>query len=130
MQKNEKESKKGITRGVIAKETGINAETIRYYEKIELLQPPARSRGGHRIYNPEHAQRLRFIKRCRELGFTLEEIRGLLMLVDRQEVSCQRVQHIADEHALSIRQKINDLKKMAKTLKDLSNQCSGEDVPD
>ena len=78
--------KSGVSRGVIAKQTGINAETIRYYEKIGLLSEPSRSSGGHRIYENKHGQRLRFIKRCRELGFNLEEIRSLLTLVDQQEV--------------------------------------------
>lgn len=120
----------GVSRGVIAKQTGINAETIRYYEKIGLLPEPSRSSGGHRVYENEHAQRLRFIKRCRELGFNLDEIRGLLILVDQQEVSCALVQHIADDHVVNIRKKISDLRKMEKTLKDLSSRCSGEDVPD
>ena len=122
--------KSGVSRGGIAKQTGINAETIRYYEKISLLQEPSRSSGGHRIYFPAHAQRLRFIKRSRELGFTLEEIRGLLTLVDQEEVSCERVQHIADDHVVSIRKKISDLKRMERTLKELSGGCSGKDVPD
>jgi MerR family mercuric resistance operon transcriptional regulator len=90
---------KNLTRGVLSNRTGINAETIRYYEKIELIPEPSRSPGGHRVYEQEHLQRLLFIKRCRELGFSLEEIRGLLNLVDREEVSCERVQHIADEHS-------------------------------
>lgn len=119
-----------LTRGVLASQTGINPETIRYYEKIHLMPAPSRSAGGHRIFNEQHAQRLRFIKRCRELGFTLEEIRGLLTLVDRQQVSCERVQHVATEHVVSIRRKMADLRRMERTLKELVGQCSGEDVPE
>jgi MerR family transcriptional regulator, mercuric resistance operon regulatory protein len=119
-----------LTRGVLANQTGINPETIRYYEKINLMPVPSRSAGGHRIYEDQHSQRLRFIKRCRELGFTLDEIRGLLTLVDRQEVSCERVQHLADDHVISIRRKIADLRSMERTPRDLSSQCSGKDVPE
>ena len=120
----------GVSRGVIAKQTGINSETIRYYEKIDLLPEPSRSSGGHRVYENRHGQRLRFIKRCRELGFSLEEIRGLLTLVDQKEVSCERVQHIANDHVMNIRKKISDLRRMERSLKELSSRCSGEDVPD
>jgi len=119
-----------LTRGVLSNRTGINAETIRYYEKVKLIPEPSRSPGRHRMYEQEHLHRLLFIKRCRELGFSLEEIRGLLNFVDREEVSCERVQHIADEHVISIRKKIADLRRMERTLKDLSSQCSGEDVPE
>ena len=121
---------KSVTRGVLAKQTGVNAETIRYYEKIGLLPEPGRSEGGHRIYDEFHLQRLYFIRRCREMGFTLEEIRELLSLVDREEVSCERVQHIAEEHIVGITAKIRDLQRMKRTLKELASQCSGADVPD
>ncbi len=119
-----------LSRGTLAAETGVHPETIRYYEKIQLMPEPPRSDGGHRVYDDQHAQRLRFIKRCRELGFTLEEIRGMLTLVDRGEVSCERVQHLADEHISSVRQKIADLRKIERTLKNLVQQCSGKDVPE
>lgn len=121
---------KQLSRGVLAKRSGVNAETVRYYEKISLLPEPGRSAGGHRVYRDEDFQRLCFIRRCREMGFSLEEIRGLLSLVDGQQVSCERVKSIADEHLQDIRTKISDLKKMEKTLHTLSASCSGEDVPE
>lgn len=121
---------KHVTRGVLAKQTGVNGETIRYYEKIGLLPEPGRSEGGHRIYDEFHLQRLYFIKRCREMGFTLEEIRELLSLVDRKEVSCERVQNIAEEHVAVITAKVRDLQRMKRTLKELASQCSGKDVPE
>lgn len=114
----------------MAKRSGVNAETIRYYEKITLMPEPGRNSGGHRIYEEEHLQRLCFIRRCREMGFTLEEIRELLSLVDREQVSCEHVQQIAEDHVLSIRQKIKDLQRMQDTLRDLAKQCSGENVPE
>ncbi len=113
----------------MAKHSGVNAETIRYYEKIQLMPEPDRNSGGHRSYEQIHLQRLCFIRRCREMGFTLEEIRELLSLVDREQVSCEHVQQIAQDHVVSIRQKIKDLQRMLGTLRDLAKQCSGEDVP-
>jgi MerR family transcriptional regulator, mercuric resistance operon regulatory protein len=68
--------------GALSKQSGVNIETIRYYEKIGIMPPPARSAGGYRIYEPEHLKRLSFVRRGRELGFSLDELRGLLRLVD------------------------------------------------
>lgn len=121
---------KQLSRGGLAKHSGVNMETIRYYEKISLLPEPTRSSGGHRVYQDRDLQRLIFIRRCREMGFSLEEIRGLLLLVDREQVSCERVKSIADEHLLDIEAKISDLKKMERTLRELSANCSGDDVPE
>lgn len=123
-------AQKNVTRGVLAKRSGVHAETIRYYEKIELMPEPDRNSGGHRIYEQVHLQRLCFIRRCREMGFTLEEIRELLSLVDREQVSCEHVQQIAQDHVVSIRQKIKDLQRMQGTLRDLAKQCSGKNVPE
>ena len=116
--------------GKVAAHTGCNIETIRFYEKQALLPPPGRTEGGHRLYTSEMVGRLVFIRRCRELGFSMEEIRQLLSVVDGEQVSCERVKEIADEHLHDIRSKIADLRKMERTLRDLSGQCSGEDVPD
>ncbi len=123
-------NQKHLSRGKLAQRSGVNAETIRYYEKVSLLLAPRRSAGGHREYGESDFQRLRFIRRCREMGFSLEEIRGLLSLVDREQVSCELVKHMADDHLLDIRAKIADLKKMEHTLRALSASCSGGDVPE
>lgn len=121
---------KNLSRGTLAQRSGVNSETVRYYEKIALLPPPCRSAGGHRVYQEEDLQRLCFIRRCREMGFSLEEIRGLLSLVDGRQVSCDRVKSIADEHLRDIQTKISDLRKMERTLRTLSANCSGDDVPE
>jgi len=118
-----------LSRGTLAKQSGVNIETIRYYENIELMPDPMRSEGGHRLYNETHLQRLSFIRRCRELGFTLKEIRGLLKLVDGGDYTCAEVRDLTIEHLDDIRQKINDLKKMQYTLKTMVSQCDGELVP-
>ena len=119
-----------VTIGKVAAITGCHIETIRFYEKEALLPHPDRSEGGHRLYSTQLIERLVFIRRSRELGFSMAEIRQLLSLVDGEQVSCQRVQQIADEHLRDVRAKIVDLKKMERSLDDLSNQCSGDDVPD
>jgi MerR family mercuric resistance operon transcriptional regulator len=121
---------KNLSRGNLAQRSGVNSETVRYYEKIALLPTPDRSAGGHRVYQEDDLQRLCFIRRCREMGISLEEIRGLLSLVDGQQVSCERVKCIADEHLQDIKKKISDLEKMEKTLRTLSSSCSGDDVPE
>ena len=118
-----------LSRGTLAKQSGVNIETIRYYENIELMPDPMRSEGGHRLYNETHLQRLSFIRRCRELGFTLKEIRGLLKLVDGGDYTCAEVRDLTIEHLDDVKQKINDLKKMQSTLKTMVSQCDGELVP-
>lgn len=116
--------------GKVAAQTGCNIETIRFYEKEGLLPAPGRTVGGHRLYTKVMVERLVFVRRSRELGFSMDEIRQLLSLVDREQVSCERVQTIAEAHLGDIRSKIADLRKMERSLRDLCSQCSGEDVPD
>ena len=115
--------------GKVSAVSGCNIETIRFYEKQGLLLKPGRTQGGHRIYSDEMIDRLMFIRRCRGLGFSMEEIRQLLSLVDGEQVSCERVKAMALDNLQDIRSKIDDLKKMESTLQKLSSQCSGEDVP-
>ena len=122
--------KTGLSRGILAKQSGVNSETIRYYEKIKLMPDPVRSEGGHRVYNETHLQRLSFIRRCRELGFTLKEIRGLLELVDGGNYTCAEVRDRTTAHLDEVRQKIRDLQKMQRTLKIMVSQCDGELVPE
>ena len=98
-------------------------------KRLHYCPKPDRSAGGHRVYREEDLQRLTFIRRCREMGFSLEEIRGLLSLVDGEQVSCKRVKNIADEHLMDVRAKISDLKKIERTLSKLSASCSGKEVP-
>lgn len=119
-----------VTIGKVAEKTGCHIETIRYYEKERLLASPERSEGGHRLYTNSLIERLVFIRRSRELGFSVLEIRGLLSIVDGEQVSCERVKHLAETHLEDIRAKVRDLRRMEKTLGELSRQCSGTDVPE
>ena len=116
--------------GELSKQTDCKIETIRYYEKIGLLPEPSRSEAGYRIYAENHLQRLVFIRRSRELGFSIEEIRILLQLVDGGAYTCSDIKAIALEHRDDIRQKISDLKKLEKTLSTIASQCSGDSAPE
>lgn len=120
----------GMRRGELASRTGANLETVRYYEKIKLLPDPPRRANGYRAYDARHVQRLRFILRARELGFGIEDIRGLLALVDTERQTCAEVQHRTELHLADVRAKIADLKRIERVLADTAAQCSGADVPD
>lgn len=119
-----------ITRGELAKRSGCHLETVRYYEKIGLLPPPARSEGGYRLYKIDDQRRLRFILRGRELGFSIDELRSLLSLVDSKAYTCGEIQSMTVDHLGSVRQKITDLKRLERTLVKISNECSGGAVPE
>ena len=119
-----------LTIGKTSAATGCNIETIRFYEKEGLLPEPQRTQGGHRLYTQEQTERLIFIRRCRELGFSMADIRQLLSLVDGQEVTCERVKTILDAHLAQTKEKLADLRKMERTLFTLSESCDGSDVPD
>lgn len=119
-----------VKRGELAKRSGCNLETIRYYENIGLLKPPERTASGHRLYSPGDQARLGFILRGRDLGFSIEELKSLLSLVDSHDYSCGEVLDMTRDHLASVRQKITDLKKLERTLADVSAQCEGGDVPE
>ena len=101
-----------ITRGGLSKRTGCHIETIRYYEKTGLMPNPPRSPGGHRMYGDEHLRRLSFIRRARELGFGIEDVRGLLELVDGGAYSCAEIQALTLDHVGRIKRKMLALKTL------------------
>jgi MerR family transcriptional regulator, mercuric resistance operon regulatory protein len=116
--------------GALSEQTGVHVETIRYYERIGMMPAPPRSMGGHRLYLPEHRQRLMFIRRARELGFTLDEIRALLGLVSGGPYSCAEVRELALGHLKRIRAKLADLRSMERTLAATAARCDGGQVPE
>jgi len=124
------ERESGFTRGDLARATGCNIETIRYYEKTGLLPDPPRTDVGYRIYSAAHATRLRFILRARELGFSMEDIRGLMGLEDGAAPTCAEVKERTERHLADVRGKIADLRRIEKVLSVTAAQCSGEDVPE
>lgn len=125
-----KTGKVHMSRGSLAKETGVNIETIRYYENIGLMPDPGRTSGGHRIYDQSHLKRLSFVKRSRELGFTLHDIRQLLELVDGGDYTCGEIRDRTIIHLDDVAQKIRDLQKMRRTLKAMASKCKGGLVPE
>lgn len=110
--------------GKLAARAAVNLETVRYYEKIGLLPLPPRTEGGHRLYGEEHVKRLIFVRRARELGFTLEEIRALLRLADDQQSSCAKVRVLASDHLSDVRARIADLRRMERVLKQTIGRCA------
>lgn len=120
---------RGVGIGELSRRSGVNIETIRYYEKIGILPPPPRTEGGHRLYGDDHLKRLMFIRRSRELGFTLDEIRNLLGLVEGG-YTCGEVKNAALAHLNDIRRKIADLRRMERTLSETAARCEGGDAPE
>jgi MerR family transcriptional regulator, mercuric resistance operon regulatory protein len=111
--------------GALAASTGVNIETIRYYEREGMLPAPPRSEGGQRLYEDSHVQRLTFIRRGRELGFSLDDIRALLQLVDTSDTTCSlSAKEITDRHLADVRGKIASLKKLERALKQMTAACT------
>ncbi len=105
--------------------SGCHLETIRYYERLGLIPEPSRTPSGYRAYGPAEVDRLRFISRGRELGFSLDEIRSLLRLNDEPQMSCGEVDRLARAHLADIRSRISELQRMAKELKHVIAGCAG-----
>ena len=114
--------------GDLAKGTGTKVVTVRYYEQIGLLPVPSRTAGNYRTYSNEHMRRLRFIRRCRDLGFTLDQIRDLLRLSSQKDEECAEVDRITARHLVEIEQKISDLKRLARELRRLNKCCQGNGI--
>ena len=111
--------------GKAAAASGCHIETIRYYERVGLLPHPARTAGGYRNYRLEEVDRLRFITRGRELGFSLEEIRSLLALADDPALSCRDVDQRARHHLADIQQRVRELRRIARELERTIANCAG-----
>lgn len=121
---------RGYPIGAMSRETGVNIETIRYYERIELMPKPDRTAGGNRQYTHDHLQRLAFIKRSRELGFSIEEIRAMLTMVEQDDVTCGEVHAMTMEHLKSVKEKIRHLRKLERALSGMAAECAKGDVPE
>lgn len=121
--------KKSRTIGQLAAATGVNLETVRYYERIKLMPPPARTACGYRAYEEHHVRRLAFIRRARELGFSIEQIRALLALAQPSRFSCAEVGDIARAHLDDVRMKLADLVRLERILTDTISRCSAAAAP-
>lgn len=113
-----------FTIGKLSKASGVNIETIRYYERIGLLPAPPRSQSGYRQYAMQHLQLLRFIRRGRELGFSLDDIRSLLAL-QVGGLACGEVQVMTQKHIAELDQRMAGMQRLRDQLADLERQCAG-----
>lgn len=116
--------------GVLSRLTGVNIETIRYYERIKMLPAAPRTASGRRIYGSHEARILAFVRRSRELGFSLDQIRTLLRLGGPEKASCREVREIAAHHLEDIRTKLGDLRKLERLLTRTVARCTGKMAPD
>jgi len=119
----------GYLIGVLSRETGVNIETIRYYERIGIMPKPDRTASGYRQFSQDELKRLTFVRKCRDLGFSLREVRTLLDLVDSDHFSCGEIHDMTVQHLRAIDEKMARLDKLKSVLTTMSNECSRGDVP-
>lgn len=118
-----------FTIGQLSRRTGVNVETIRYFEKVGLIAAPPRTEGGHRVYGDDHLRALGFVRRARELGFSPDEVRGILALGGPGAASCREVQEIATRHLETVRRKMRDLARLEALFASTIERCSGDADP-
>lgn len=111
--------------GELAQATSTIVETIRYYEREGLLPAPARTGGNYRVYGPEHVERLNFVRHCRCLDMTLDEIRTLLHFRDAPAEDCGEVNQLLDDHIVHVAARIRELRALERELKRLRESCNG-----
>ncbi len=111
--------------GELASRAGSKVETVRYYEKAGLMPAPPRTPGGHRIYSRGHLKRLVFIRKSRELGFPIEQVRELLKLIDEPSHTCGEVKALAVVQAREVERKIAELKRLRTALNQMAVKCKG-----
>lgn len=109
--------------GELAQATGTLVQTIRFYEREDLLPAASRTESNYRVYGDEHAERLRFIRHCRALDMTLDEVRVLLRFKDAPGDNCSGVNELLDQHIGHVAQRIRELRALEKQLKTLREQC-------
>ncbi len=112
--------------GILARVAQCSVETVRYYEKEGLLAEPARTSGNFRVYEPEHLERLRFIRNCRALDMSHEEIHTLLGLADVPAEDCAAINTVFDEHIAHVTERIRELSQLKRQLGALRQRCQAE----
>ncbi len=113
----------GLRSGEVARQAGVNVETLRFYERVGILPPPPRRPSGYREYPPETVDLVRFVKRAQELGFSLREIRELLALRDAPQAAAPAVRRLVKQKLEEIDRKIRDLRAMQQALNELLCAC-------
>jgi DNA-binding transcriptional MerR regulator len=109
--------------GALAKQTGTNAPTIRYYEEIGLLRSAGRQAGNQRVYSDADVKSLTFIRRCREFGFSIDQVRSLVALVQDPASSCMHARDLAQEHLVAVRAKLAELKALERSIASFVTSC-------
>jgi len=124
----------GMKIGTLAKQTGTSVPTIRYYEEIALLRQAERQAGGQRVYKAEDVKRLTFIRRCRDFGFSIEQVRSLIAIMQGQTRSCMDARDLAQQHLIAVRNKIREMRVLERSLVAFvaacDSACSGGPGPD
>ena len=123
-------SERSVTIGEAARATGVSAKMIRYYEETGLLGPAGRTASGYRVYGEADLHALRFVRRARDLGFSMREIADLLALWQDRSRASAAVKTVALDHVADLRRRIGELEAMARTLAHLAERCCGDDRPD
>ena len=119
-----------LTIGTLAKASGVHLETVRYYERIGLMPKPSRTASNYRSFGPEHVERLSFIRRAREIGFSIGEIKELLALSGPGRASCAEVQTLTAVHLDGVRAKIADLRRLEAILAGAVERCFAGSAPE
>ena len=119
-----------VTIGEAAQHSGVSAKMVRHYEALGLLGKVARTDSGYRLYSPADVHTLRFIKRCRDLGFSMAEIAELVGLWQNRRRASSSVKRIAQKHMDELAQRIEAMQGMQRTLATLLGCCHGDDRPD
>ena len=119
-----------VTIGALSERTEVNIETIRYYERIGILPKPPRSAGGHRLYAEEYQRRLVFVRRARELGFSLRTCARFFALSGDRHMACGQAKRITEKHVADIHRKVDELKRLERALSAMVTQCRGDDTSD
>lgn len=117
-----------IAIGEASRQSGVGIETIRYYEREGIVPRPARAANNRRLYSPDEVGRLRYLKRCRELGFSLASAKTLLDLSESRDADCHSVKALAEAHVSDVRQKIKELIKLEAALVELTANCAAGNV--
>lgn len=109
--------------GEVAAAAGCDVATVRYYERAELMPPPQRTNSNYRAYGPRHIERLQFIRRCRSLDMSLDEVKVLLSFLDAPDRNCESVNETVDEHIEHVEARLGELTRLRNELKKLRQQC-------
>lgn len=114
--------------GEASRQSGVGIETIRYYEREGIVPKPERASNNRRIYSTEEIGRLRFLKKCRDLGFSLSDAKTLLDLSEGDAEDCQSVKDLAEHHVLNVREKIKELERLEASMTELTANCDSGNV--